>query len=50
MFKEAREDNDLPKQRFMSIRLFCTAHDLDEDDTRKALAHMYDETTDEPRF
>ena len=50
MFKEAREDNDLPKQRFMSIRLFCKAHELDEEDTRKALAHMYDETTDEPRF
>lgn len=50
MFREAREDNDLPKQRFMSIRIFCEANALDEEDTRKSLAYMYDETTDEPRF
>lgn len=50
MFKEARKEHNLPKQRFMSIRLFCQAHDIDEEDVRKALAHMYDETTDEPRF
>lgn len=48
MFKEARLDQDLPKQRFMSIRLFCVAHHLDEEDIRKGLAYMYDEK-EEPR-
>jgi len=49
MFKEARQDHNLPKQRFMSIRLFCVAHHLDEEDIRKALGNMYDEKQGEPR-
>jgi hypothetical protein len=50
MFKEARKDKDLPKQRYLSIRMFCKSFDVDEEDVRKALAYMYDEKEDENKF
>lgn len=43
MFREIRKARNMPKQRYLSIRLFCVGHHLDEEDTRKALAAMHDE-------
>jgi len=43
MFRQTREEKNLPKQRYMSITMFCTSHYLDEEDIRKALAEMYND-------
>jgi len=41
MFNEARAAYDLPKQRFMDLRMFCNAHHLDVEDTRRSVSEMH---------
>jgi hypothetical protein len=43
MFRLIRQAKDMPKQRFLAIRLFCFSHHVDMEDLRKSLASMYDE-------
>lgn len=47
MFNEARKAYGLPKQRFMSINLFCNAHHIDARDTRRCLAILHDDKKEE---
>lgn len=43
MFRLIRQAKNMPKQRFLAIRLFCFSHHVDEEDLRKSLASMYNE-------
>lgn len=43
MFIEARLAHSVPKQRFLSIKLFCNAHHIHEGDTRRALSIFHDD-------
>lgn len=43
MFRLIRHAKNMPKQRFLPIRLFCFSHHIDEEDVRKFLAAMYNE-------
>jgi hypothetical protein len=44
MFNEARITHSVPKQRFMSLKLFCNAHHIDEEDTRRALSEFHNDS------
>lgn len=43
MFNEARSAYNLPKQRFMDLRMFCHVHHLDTEDTRRSVSEMHDD-------
>jgi hypothetical protein len=43
MFRLIRQAKNMPKQRFLPIRLFSFSHHVDMEDVRKCLAVMYNE-------
>jgi hypothetical protein len=43
IFNEARSALELPKQRFMDLRMFCHEYRINVEDTRRSLSNMHDD-------
>jgi hypothetical protein len=48
MFNEARISHNVPKQSFLSLKLFCNAHHIDTEDTRRALSEFHEDEVTYP--